>query len=181
MGRLTQNKFLSESEDAHLDRLIKEYVNQDTLILKMLRLYGMRGGELLQVRAMDINEGARTITVHGTKGSNDRTLPLPMDLLEVLVPMAKACLEPTENIFKTTRRRLFDIWYLYRPCMKPLHSLRHTCGINLYKRTRDIHMVNYVLGHANINNTMIYLQFVASQADLSQALLGNSPDNESAP
>ncbi len=36
------------------------------------------------------------------------------------------------------------------------HSLRHTALTRLYKKTKDIRLVQEVAGHANISTTMIY-------------------------
>ena len=39
-------------------------------------------------------------------------------------------------------------------------------------RTKDIHLVRNLLGHKNINNTLIYLDYVQSQDDFRKALVG---------
>lgn len=36
------------------------------------------------------------------------------------------------------------------------HSLRHTCGTNLYRKTKDVLVVQRQLRHASITSTMIY-------------------------
>jgi integrase len=36
------------------------------------------------------------------------------------------------------------------------HSLRHTCGTNLWRKTGDVRLVQRQLRHANINSTTIY-------------------------
>ena len=36
------------------------------------------------------------------------------------------------------------------------HSLRHTFATELYRRTRDLGLVQAALGHASITSTMVY-------------------------
>jgi site-specific recombinase XerC len=36
------------------------------------------------------------------------------------------------------------------------HSLRHTFATELYRRTRDVALVQAALGHASIASTMVY-------------------------
>lgn len=47
------------------------------------------------------------------------------------------------------------------------HKMRSTYGMNLYDKTGDIYLVQEMLGHANIANTMIYAR--ASEAKKKDA------------
>lgn len=55
------------------------------------------------------------------------------------------------------------------------HTLRHTFATGLYKRTKDIAVVQKALGHADLSTTMVYVHLVSS--DVERAL--SSPQNVS--
>jgi integrase len=74
-------------------------------------------------------------------------------------------------LFPITYNRLRQIWDLYRPVQKKFHSLRHTFAIQLYKKTKDIRLVQVALGHRNVMNTMIYADYVYSQTELRKLIL----------
>jgi len=76
-----------------------------------------------------------------------------------------------QKIFPITYNRYRQIWEMYRPTHKKLHSLRHTFAIELYKKTKDIRLVQFALGHRNITNTMIYADYVYSQQELRKLIL----------
>jgi site-specific recombinase XerC len=48
------------------------------------------------------------------------------------------------------------------------HDLRHTCGYNLFKATKDIRVVQRQLRHRDINTSMIYM--TPSAQDMSDAV-----------
>ena len=170
--QLDSSKFLSEQEDLALDKLLALATCSESLMLSLLRKYGMRTNELLRLRPCDFNRDSRTIRVSGSKGSNSRELPLDDELFERLDKEASMQILDDGQIFPITRFRLFHIWHKWRPCKKKLHSLRHTCAVNLYRKTKDIKLVQKVLGHKSISNTMIYMDFVYSQDELRKALVG---------
>lgn len=172
MSEFNFKKFLTEEEDRHLARLLKTEKTRDTLMLEMLRKYGMRQNEILRLRYCDINQDAKTMKVHGSKGSVSRELPLTDEFYGRLMEDYELRLDDNQRIFQIGRHALQRAWRWYRPCRKGLHSLRHTCAIEIYKKTRDIHLVRNLLGHKSINNTLIYLQFVQSQEEFRRVLVG---------
>jgi integrase/recombinase XerC len=54
---------------------------------------------------------------------------------------------------------------------KGVHSLRHSFAINLYKKSRDVRFVQVCMGHRNINNTMVYADFV-DENEIVDSVLG---------
>lgn len=48
------------------------------------------------------------------------------------------------------------------------HALRHTCGTELYRQTKDLRLVQTVLGHSSPQVTQIYARL--SGADVEDAL-----------
>ena len=131
---------------------------------------GGRATELLELRKSDLNAYDETVFIRGIKGSNDREIPLETVLFERLAEFAKPLKAP-DLIFDIGYHRLRQIWDWYRPVPKKFHSLRHTFAIRLYRKTKDLRLVQVALGHRNITNTMIYADYVYSQQELKKLIL----------
>jgi integrase/recombinase XerC len=174
--QLTPTKYLSTTEVDRLRYLLKSHVDVDrrNCLLILLALHtGARASELLLIRRQDINEAEESVFLRGLKGSNDREIPLPTWVYKHL---SRWLHEPTatvrsERIFAMSYSRLRQVWDLYRPVPKTFHALRHTFAIELYKKTRDIRLVQVALGHRSIMNTMIYADYVYSIEELRKQLL----------
>ena len=75
--------------------------------------------------------------------------------------------DPNEPLFRSTRAQrisprtlhhAFATWQKragFERAFK-FHALRHTCGMNLYRKSRDIRIVQRQLRHSDINTTTIY-------------------------
>ena len=172
MSEFNSAKFLTEVEDLHLNILLKREMSRDTLMLTLLRRYGMRPGELLSLRPCDLNPSGKSMLIKGLKGSRSRELPLSDVMWDWLYAESQKCPDPEMRVFNICLRRLQGIWEWWRPVKKPLRSLRHTFAVEMCIRTKDIHLVRNLLGHKNINNTLIYLDYVQSQDDFRKALVG---------
>jgi integrase/recombinase XerC len=169
---LNKNKYLLEPEYEKLLNLIEVHYRTDTrncLLLKLALKTGARAQELLNIRKGDLNSYEETVFIRGIKGSNDRELPIKPELFKQLYKFAQSC--GTEKIFPISYNRLRQVWELYRPVQKKFHCLRHTFAIQLYKKTKDVRLVQVALGHRNIMNTMIYADYVYSQQELRRLIL----------
>lgn len=169
---LNKTKYLLEPELDHLEDTLTRFRDTDirnVLLLELALKTGARAQELLNLVRMDLNAFEETILIKGLKGSSDREIPLPRPLFERLMKFAQN--SPGEKIFDITYNRFREIWTLYRPVPKKLHALRHTFAIRLYKKTKDIRLVQVALGHRNITNTMVYADYVYSQSELRKMIL----------
>jgi integrase len=83
----------------------------------------------------------------------------------------ESILPASGRIFPISYQRLYQIWDHWKPCKKKLHSLRHTFAIELYRRTRDLRLVQMALGHKSINNTMVYADYIYTQEELKKLLI----------
>lgn len=172
---LDSSKYLNEAEDLHLRTMLAVGKGRDALILTLLRKYGMRVNELLRLRPVDVNTSEKTMRVPGSKGSLSREFPLPDDLFDRLMVEVNRCPGDTCKVFDLTTWSVWYIWDYWRPKKdKKLHSLRHTFAIELYRKTRDIHLVKTALGHKSISNTMIYLEFEYTQSEFRKVFLPQS-------
>jgi integrase len=166
---LNKNKYLLDQEIERLEHILKSFKESDprnATLLELALRTGARASELLMIRAQDLDDSQETVFLHGLKGSNDRELPIPAPLFKRL-----RSLSPSQGlVFPISYNRLRQIWELYRPVNKTFHCLRHTFAIRLYKKTKDIRLVQFALGHRNIANTMIYAEYVYSQQELRKIL-----------
>lgn len=171
--QLNKNKYLLDPEAEQLEALVARHLTSDprnSLALLLALRTGARATELLDVRRADLNTYDQTVFIRGIKGSNDRELPLAEALFESLAHFASE-LRPQDRLFPIGYHRLRQVWDEYRPCAKKFHSLRHTFAIRLYRKTKDLRLVQVALGHRNITNTMIYADYVYSQQELRKLIL----------
>src|SRR5579884_2271747 len=139
---LNKTKYLLDPETASLEALLSRKKAQDVrnvLLLELALKTGGRAQEILNLCRQDLNAFDETILIRGIKGSSDREIPLPRELFERL--MAYAASVPGEKLFDITYNRFRDIWSEYRPVPKKLHALRHTFAIRLFKKTKDLRLV----------------------------------------
>lgn len=168
---INQQKFLSEPELENLTRVLessKEKNHRDVVLLFTLIYTGARVQEVLNIQGADLNDVEQTVLIRGLKGSNDRELAVPPWLYREL--MSLRAKHTGGRLFPISYNRVFQLWTLYRPVPKKLHSLRHTFAIRLYKACRDIRFVQLMLGHRSINNTMVYATYVHSNEEMRKEL-----------
>lgn len=168
---LNKNKYLLEPEKVELERVLRNFEDtnpRDCTLLWMALLTGARAQEALNIKKQDLNEHEKSVFIIGIKGSNDREIPVPPWLFKKLMQIKPAA---DGRLFPISYNRFRQIWDLYRPIKKKLHSLRHTFAINLYQKTKDLRLVQVALGHRNITNTMIYADYSYSQTELRKLIL----------
>lgn len=169
---LNKNKYLLPDELEHLEKLLNAHIDKsprNCLALLLALKTGGRAQEILNIKKSDLNHYEESVLIHGLKGSNDREIPLHSSLFKKLYHYAQS--QKTEAIFPITYNRFRQIWDEYRPVQKKLHALRHTFAIQLYKKTKDIRLVQVALGHRNVMNTMVYADYVYSQSELRKLIL----------
>lgn len=166
---LNRSKYLLDPEFERLEIVLDSFMDRsprDCLLITLALKTGARAQELLNLTTKDLNDHEESIFIRGIKGSNDREIPLKSTLYKRI-----RNLRDEGPIFPITYKRLFQIWQLYRPVPKKFHSLRHTFAIRLYRKTKDIRLVQVALGHRNITNTMIYADYLYTQQELRKLIL----------
>jgi integrase/recombinase XerC len=170
--QLNKTKYLLDPEYEKLMELLEKFQAEDernVLLLELALRTGARAQEILNLTRQDLNSFDETVFIRGIKGSSDREIPLPRRLFERLLRYATRL--DSEKLFDITYNRFRDIWAHYRPVPKKLHALRHTFAIRLFKKTKDLRLVQLALGHRNITNTMVYADYVYSQSELRKLIL----------
>lgn len=169
---LNKNKYLLPDELERLEVLLAEHLERDTrncLALLLALKTGARAQEVLNIKKSDLNPYEKSVLIYGLKASNDREIPLHAQLFKALLSYSETV--EGEFIFPISYNRFRQIWDLYRPVKKKLHSLRHTFAIQLYKKRKDIRLVQVALGHRNVMNTMIYADYIYTQTELRKLIL----------
>lgn len=175
--QINRTKYLNEEEQTDLVNTLKRFATtgseverRDATLLLLLLHTGGRANEVLGLTTSDLISEDESIFLRGSKGSNDRELPVPRWLFNLVRDEARK--QTGAKVFPISYRRLVQIWEMYRPVVKKLHSLRHTYAINIFKKTRDLRLVQVALGHRNINNTMVYSEYIYQKDELRKALVG---------
>ncbi len=142
-------------------------------MIKLMLDAGLRLSEVISLRPQDIDFENSSIEIHGEDEQKDvrsRTLWLGQDTLELIKRWLE--IKPnSEYLFSTLKGGRLDDRYI-REMVKRLagrakikknvfpHSLRHSFAADLYRKTRNIRIVQEALGHADLSTTMIYTFFI---------------------
>lgn len=166
---LNRTKFLSDTETEKLLNYCKNHrKDRNALAFELLLRTGARACELLEIKVQDLCQETLSVLIRGAKGSNDREIPLSKDFFDALQTYAREVNATT--LFPIKWITLHHHWQNYRPVKKSLHSLRHTYAIRLFRKTKDIKLVQTALGHRDISNTTIYADYVYSTQELKKAM-----------
>ncbi|MEL7124442.1 MAG: tyrosine-type recombinase/integrase, partial [Bacteroidota bacterium] len=144
-------------------------------LLSLLYSCGLRIGEALKLRIKDINYQRGFMHVRSAKGSKDRYIPIPkqmIDLLERYLEFYK----PTEFIFEgqnggmytaVSARQILKRSLHLTGISKPitLHTLRHSHATHLLENGTDLRFIQELLGHNSPKTTMIYTHVSTTSLD----------------
>lgn len=151
---LTKDDYFTKDE---LD-MIKNRLphNRFGTLLRMALTTGARQSELILITKADLRPHSGTVYIKATKNSLDREIRISDQLM-------KDCLAiEGDRVFNFTTARVRQLWYENRPkkVTKHFHCFRHTFGVELYKKTRDIMFVKTAMGHKSLTSTLCYVQCV---------------------
>ena len=165
---LTKAKYLSNDEYRRLLYITNRYMKtntRDCLLIKFAMFTGARAQEILNVNVADLSDNS--VYIKGLKGGLDRDIPLDRTFYKQLKKLARG--RKGQRLFPIGYQRFYVIWCMYRPVAKNLHGLRHSFAVRLYRKTKDVRLVKYSLGHKSITSTQIYIDFVYAQSELRKA------------
>jgi len=155
---------------------------RDYTILQVLFDSGARASEIAQLNLDYFNPQQRTLAILG-KGNRFRQI----ELLPTTVQMIETYIARYRKTPKSAyRKRLFISQHckpltrhgIYRLCRKylrlalsekrlatlnPVHSLRHSCAMNMLASGCSVSDIRNHLGHEDIQSTMVYLQMDLSR------------------
>ncbi len=159
--------------------------NQPKLYICGLLMYGCFLRPHQEVRILkrgDFSENLETISLGGTsnKTGNIRIVRVPSFIIKELYILGIHSLDHNVNIFSNAPEPLNEsyfnlLWSRSKVKMKKLdliknnqtlYSFRHTGAIEIFKHNRDIKLLQGLMGHSNLNTTIIYLRGL--KVDLNQ-------------
>ena len=137
---------------------------------------GLRAGEVVRLRAGDIDSEQKIIRIVQSKGRKDQRVMLPPVLLKLLRQWWKARPTAYDAELAPEQRWLFpgrrdhqplttrQFSRLFKEAAKaaglrkavPLHSLRHSFGTHLLERGTNIRVIQALLGHEKLDSTARY-------------------------
>ncbi|GAB3168953.1 hypothetical protein GCM10027059_32870 [Myceligenerans halotolerans] len=94
--------------------------------------------------------------MHG-KGSRRRTLPVPDDLAAILRGAGDGYLFPSPNGGHLTPHWVGTLVSRALADGTTMHQLRHLCATEIHEETRDLRLVQTILGHASVATTQRYV------------------------
>ena len=164
-----------------VDQLIGGCNQRMATFLQLLKETGIRCGEACKLKWTDIDTENPSIRVTPEKGSNPRLLRISAKLTSMLNALPKdtqTLFTPNADVMRKSfqRQRQKLAYKLQNPRLMQIsfHTLRHYKATMEYHKTKDILHVMQVLGHKNINNTLIYTQLVNFKDDDYTAKVAHS-------
>ena len=133
---------------------------RDRLIIRTIYATGVRVSELCSINIEDIDFEDRIIRVKG-KGGKIRTVFIDEDTLQdinhytsgrISGPLFEG--QQGKNISPRTVQHIFE---RYAPAGITPHKIRHSYASELYRRSKNLRVVQENLGHSSIQTTEVYL------------------------
>jgi integrase len=155
---------------SEVDRLISGVGKKTAAYLQLLKETGARAGEAWNPRWIDINSQQGTVTITPEKGSRARHLKVTGSLTVMLDHLPhrseyvfrNPAIDKSESLddfsrnFSAQRRKIAEKLQNPRMLRISFKTLRHFKATMEYQKTKDILHVMRILGHRNIQNTLVY-------------------------
>ncbi len=152
--------------ERELDDLIAASGRKTAAFLQLLKETGMRAGEALRLRWVDIDSERQIITLNAPeKSGNPRAFKVSPKLIEMLsrlprksvkvFPMSYTALK--SNLLRV-RRNLAAKLGNPRLLQISFHTFRHWKATMEYHRSKDPLYVKELLGHKKLDTTLLYIQ-----------------------
>ncbi|MEM3626397.1 MAG: site-specific integrase, partial [Candidatus Bathyarchaeia archaeon] len=136
--------------------------------LQLLKETAIRPGEAVKLQWIDLDPVNCTVRITPEKGSNPRIFKISRSLMERLTSLPHLNqwvfggikLKSIQKQFQEQRKRLAAKLKNPRLLKITFVTLRHWKATIEYAKTRDILHVMKLLGHKNIQNTLVYTHLV---------------------
>lgn len=151
-------KYLKHNQVLRLIDSIED--SRDKLIVRTIYATGVRVSELCNMNIEDIDFDEHTIRIKG-KGDKIRTVFVDEDTLtDILQFIGTRIIGPLfvgQQGKHISSRAIQHIFKHYAPSGITPHKIRHSYASELYKRSKNLRVVQENLGHTSIKTTEIYL------------------------
>lgn len=157
--RMDQGRPRPAPDWAYKEALLKA-PPRERLMLHLAADLGMRRAEVAQTHTADvIREGEGfSLTIHG-KGGKDRIVPMPAALSRTITNMQPGFLFPGQDHGHLSPRFVGRLLAALLPEGWTAHTLRHRFATRAYDRTRDLLLVQKMLGHTSPATTQRYVEY----------------------
>jgi len=146
---------------------------RDLALVGLMLLDGLRSCEVLALQLEDVQPADGQMRVLG-KGSKQRVVPLPPEILEVLgnylrlerpltnSPALFISLKGRQRGQPVTPAGLRSLFRHHRVLSRVRHAnphrLRHTFGSDMVRAGMSLHALQHLMRHSQIHTTMLYVQ-----------------------
>ncbi|MCJ7423590.1 site-specific integrase [Candidatus Bathyarchaeota archaeon] len=158
--------------EQELNQLIAGCNKKTATFLQLLKETGARCGEAWMLKWIDFNFENRTVNITPEKGSDPRQLRISDSLIAMLNNLSKDKPEPFgfchrhfTRTYRQQRKRIAAKLKNNRINAIHFHTLRHWKATMEYAKTKDILHVMKILGHRNIQSTLLYTQLINFESD----------------
>jgi site-specific recombinase XerD len=135
--------------------------------MTMIYALGLRRGELLNIKLIDLSSKDLTLVVRNAKGRKDRTLPIPLKLMKLIISYYRAYKpgvylfesgKPGKQYSPSSLRNIFirNFSKVKKNHNFTLHCLRHSFATHLLEGGTDLRYIQEMLGHRSSKTTEIY-------------------------
>jgi integrase/recombinase XerC/integrase/recombinase XerD len=133
---------------------------RDKLIVRTIYATGVRVSELCSINIGDIDSDERTIRIRG-KGEKIRIVFVDEETMEAIRKFIGTRIEGPLFVGQQGKhispRAVQHIFRHYAPAGITPHKIRHSYASELYRRSKNLRVVQENLGHTSIKTTEIYL------------------------
>jgi integrase/recombinase XerD len=168
--------FLTQDEVRQLFAVITG--PRDRALFPLAYHHGLRASEVSLLQCQDIHARQGRIYIPRVKGSISNTYPLQPEDLRRLRAYLRTREDDSPALFISTRdlplerRSYWDLMQTYGERAgivkekRRFHALRHAIAVHLLDAGADVAFVQDRLGHANIQNTMVYMRYTTATQDV---------------
>ena len=158
--------------EQEINSLIAGSNRKTATFLQLLKETGIRCGEAFMLKWIDFNFENRSVDITPEKGGEPRQLPISPQLIAMLNSLPRDHEQPYKcserhfaRAFRLQRSRI--AFNLKNDRLKKIHfhTFRHWKATTEYAKTKDILHVMKLLGHKNIQNTLLYTQLITFKND----------------
>jgi integrase len=159
--------------EKEVDALISGTSKKISTTLLALKETGFRIGELWSCKWTDLDDENNTLKCIAEKHGNPRQKKLSSRLMQMLQALPKTNAYIFSNSNLNAHRWNYDqqktalAKKLQNPRLKQIkfHTLRHFYATKEYSQTRNILHVKEMLGHRNINSTLVYTHLIPNEEE----------------
>ena len=160
--------------ETEIDAIISGCGKKTACFLQLMKETGIRPGEAWNLRWIDLDTERKCVSILPEKNSNPRQLPVSNRLISMLNNLPRKYsyifrnpsvdsvphLHRFREVYREQRKRMAS--KLQNPRLEEItfKTLRHWKATTEYHRTKDILHVMQLLGHENIQNTLVYTHLV---------------------